>query len=60
MERIFFLIGSLSGALGVIAGAFGAHALKGRLSEEMLHTFEVGVRYQLYHALALLGVVFAM
>ncbi|RME02269.1 MAG: DUF423 domain-containing protein, partial [Deltaproteobacteria bacterium] len=60
MERIFFLIGALSGAIGVIAGAFGAHALKERLPEAMLHTFEVGVRYQLYHALALFGVVFAM
>ena len=60
MTRIFFVMASLSGAIGVIAGAFGAHALKARLSEEMLHTFEVGVRYQIYHALALFAVVLAM
>lgn len=40
--------------LGVAAGAFGAHALKTRLSAEMLAIFETGVRYQMYHALALL------
>ena len=35
-------------------GAFGAHGLRGRLSPEMLAVFETGVRYQMYHALALL------
>jgi uncharacterized membrane protein YgdD (TMEM256/DUF423 family) len=56
MERIFFFIGALSAGLGVAAGAFGAHALKARLSAEMLATFEVGVRYQMYHALGLIVV----
>jgi uncharacterized membrane protein YgdD (TMEM256/DUF423 family) len=55
MERIFIIIGALSGFIGVAAGAFGAHGLKGRLSAEMLAVFEVGVRYQMYHALALIG-----
>lgn len=41
---------------GVAAGAFGAHALRERLSPELLVIFETGVRYQMYHALALLGV----
>ncbi len=40
--------------MGVILGAFGAHALRPHLSPEGLATFETGVRYQLYHALALL------
>lgn len=39
--------------LGVTLGAFGAHALRGRLSSEMLTVFETGVRYHFYHALAL-------
>jgi uncharacterized membrane protein YgdD (TMEM256/DUF423 family) len=59
MERIFFLIGAASAFLGVAAGAFGAHALKQRISTEMLNIFEVGVRYQMYHALALLAVAWA-
>lgn len=49
-------LGSLFAAMGVGLGAFGAHALKTRLSPEDLAIFEVGVRYQMYHALALLGV----
>ena len=55
MERIFFVIGSLSAFVGVAAGAFGAHGLEGRMSTEMLSVFEVGVRYQMYHALALMA-----
>ena len=54
MGRTFLLIGSLAGALGVAFGAFGAHGLRGRLSPEMLAVFETAVRYQMYHALALL------
>lgn len=60
MERIFFLIGTVSAFIGVAAGAFGAHALKSRLSAEMLTTFEVGVRYQMYHAFALLVVAWVL
>ncbi len=37
-------------------GAFGAHALKGQLTENALNSFETGIRYQMYHALALLVV----
>jgi len=59
MDRIFFAIGSLSGFIGVALGAFGAHALKSRLEPELLATFEVGVRYQMYHAFALLAVAWA-
>jgi uncharacterized membrane protein YgdD (TMEM256/DUF423 family) len=56
VDRLFFAIGSLSAFLGVALGAFGAHALKARLDAEMLGTFEVGVRFQMYHALALMAV----
>ncbi len=59
MDRLFFAIGAVSALIGVAAGAFGAHALKSRLSAEMLNTFEVGVRYQMYHALALIAVAWA-
>ena len=47
-------IGALVALLGVGTGAFGAHTLKARLSVEMLQVFEVGVRYQMYHAFALM------
>lgn len=60
MQVIFFVMGGFSGALGVALGAFGAHALKSRLSPERLETFETGVRYQMYHALALLVAAFAV
>jgi uncharacterized membrane protein YgdD (TMEM256/DUF423 family) len=59
MDRIFFALGSISAFLAVGLGAFGAHGLKGRLTPELLATFEVGVRYQMYHALALLAVAWA-
>jgi uncharacterized membrane protein YgdD (TMEM256/DUF423 family) len=51
-------LGALFAALGVMLGAFGAHALKARVSPEDLAIFEIGVRYQMYHALALIGVGF--
>ena len=49
-------IGALMGFVGVGLGAFGAHGLRGRLTPDMLAVFETGVRYQMYHALALLAV----
>ena len=59
MDRVFFALGCISALLAVGAGAFGAHALRARLPAEMLSVFEVGVRYQIYHALALLAVAWA-
>lgn len=56
MSKLFFILGSLFSGLGVALGAFGAHVLKSKLSESLLSTFETGVRYQMYHALALLAV----
>ena len=58
-DRLFLLLGSLFGFTGVLLGAFAAHGLRGRLTDEMLNVFEVGVRYQIYHALALLVVSLA-
>jgi len=59
MDRLFFALGSLSAGLAVALGAFGAHVLKSRLAADMLANFETGVRYQMYHALALLAVAWA-
>jgi uncharacterized membrane protein YgdD (TMEM256/DUF423 family) len=55
VQRRYAAIGALSGFLAVAAGAFGAHALRARLSPDMLQVFETAVRYQMYHALALLA-----
>lgn len=54
MDRTFLLVGALAGFIGVAFGAFGAHGLRSRLSPEMLAVFETGVRYQMYHAFAVL------
>jgi len=59
MNRTFLLIGAISGFIAVAAGAFGAHGLRNRLSPEMLTVFETGVRYQMYHTLAILFVALA-
>lgn len=56
MHKGFLKIGSLTGALSVILGAFGAHALKDKISDHAIAIFETGVRYQFFHALALLFV----
>ena len=47
-------IGAVSSGLAVAAGAFGAHALRGALTPEMLQIFETAARYQMFHGLALL------
>ncbi len=59
MERLFFALGSLSAFVAVGLGAFAAHGLKSRLAPDMLSIFETGVRYQTFHALALLAVAWA-
>lgn len=53
------MLGALSGAIAVAAGAFGAHALRARVEPRLLEVFETGARYQMYHALALLAVAWA-
>ena len=59
MDRLFATLGAVSALLAVAAGAFGAHALRSRLSADLLAAFETGARYQMYHALALLLVAWA-
>ena len=54
MTKKLITTASILGAIAIILGAFGAHALKKVLSPEQLITFETGVRYQMYHALFLL------
>ncbi len=54
MIKIFISLAALFAGLSVAAGAFASHALKERLSDRALQIFEVGARYQMYHALALL------
>lgn len=56
MRKTFLRLGSLAALLAVVLGAFGAHSLKESLSAADLATFEIGVRYQFYHAFALLAV----
>lgn len=51
--RTLLVAACVAGGLAVIFGAFGAHALKARLTADQLLSFETGVRYQMYHALAL-------
>ena len=60
MDRTFLLVGAVGAFLAVTLGAFGAHGLRGRLSPEMLAVFETGVRYHMYHALALILVALVM
>lgn len=60
MSDIALLSGSLFGALAIILGAFGAHALKKILNEEQLKSFETGVKYQMYHAIVLLIIGFSL
>ena len=52
----FLLITTILGALAIVLGAFGAHALKESLSIEGLESFNTAVKYQMYHVLVLLFV----
>ncbi len=58
-QRTFAVLGAASGFIAVAAGAFGAHALKARLTPELLVVFETGARYQMFHALALIAAAWA-
>jgi uncharacterized membrane protein YgdD (TMEM256/DUF423 family) len=60
VDKNFLLIGSVAAFLAVGLGAFGAHGLRTRLSPEMLAVFETGVRYHMFHALALLVTALVM
>src|SRR5687767_7300940 len=56
MNRTYLILGALFGGLGVALGAFGAHGLRNITTDEkIMHGFETGVHYQVYHALALIA-----
>ncbi len=56
MTTFFLPVGALAALLGVVLGAFGAHALRGRLDDYAMSVFETAVQYHFYHALALVAV----
>ena len=56
MDRTFAVLGTLSAAIAMALGAFGAHVLRGRVTPELANVFEVGARYHMSHALGLIGV----
>ncbi|AIG25216.1 DUF423 domain-containing protein [Brevibacillus laterosporus] len=53
MAQTFMILGGIGGFLSVALGAFAAHGLKGKLSDNMLANFQTGAQYQMYHAFAL-------
>ena len=59
MNNFYFAVGASFSLLSVLFGAFGAHTLKDRFSEDMLDIFEVAVRYQMYHGIGLIVVAWA-
>ena len=54
MQKLFLITGTLLGGLAVALGAFGAHGLKKIVAPETVATYQTGVQYQMYHALALI------
>lgn len=56
MNKSFLITAAVLGALSVILGAFGAHALKGKMNADAFDIFETAVKYQFYHVFALLAV----
>jgi uncharacterized membrane protein YgdD (TMEM256/DUF423 family) len=56
MAKLFIQLAAINGALAVMIGAFGAHALKARLTPVLLSVYETGVQYHFWHTLALLAV----
>jgi uncharacterized membrane protein YgdD (TMEM256/DUF423 family) len=54
LGKKFMLVGAIFAGLAVVTGAFGAHALENLISVKQKHTWETGVQYQFYHALALI------
>ncbi|MEX0963981.1 MAG: DUF423 domain-containing protein [Pseudohongiellaceae bacterium] len=56
MSKLIIMLAGINGFLAVSLGAFAAHGLRERLSPELLNTFQTGVQYHMYHALALFGI----
>ena len=60
MSKLLLTLSALSGCLAVILGAFGAHGLKGNISDNLLSAFQTGVHYHMFHTLALFGLAILM
>lgn len=60
IDRLFLALAALLGGTAVGAGAFATHSLRSQLAPRLLEIFETGVRYQMYHALALAIVALAL
>lgn len=60
MVKSWLIVIACSGFLSVALGAFGAHGLKGKISESLFSAFQTAIHYQMFHTLALLGVVVLM
>ena len=60
MKELVLIFGGIYGTLAVILGAFGAHALRRSFNDDQLRSYEVGVRYQVFHAIVLVisGIAF--
>lgn len=56
MQNLFLVAAGINGFIAVALGAFAAHSLKNMLSPQLLETFQTGVQYHMYHALALFGI----
>jgi len=56
MSKLIIMLAGINGFLAVSLGAFAAHLLRDRLSSDLLNTFQTGVQYHMYHALALFGI----
>ena len=54
MSKLFLILGSINAATAVTMGAFGAHSLKTKISEDMLSVFQTAVQYHFYHSLGLM------
>jgi uncharacterized membrane protein YgdD (TMEM256/DUF423 family) len=56
LSKTFLLLAALACMLAVLLGAFGAHALRGKLTPDLLAIYQTAVQYHFWHALGLLAV----
>lgn len=56
MNKKLLITGSVLGIISIVLGAFASHGLEKLVAKDAIETFQVGVRYQMYHALLLLFV----
>ncbi|NJB81880.1 DUF423 domain-containing protein [Wenyingzhuangia aestuarii] len=54
MQNLALIFGGIFGCTAIILGAFGSHLLKNKWSKEILDSYEIGIKYQMYHALFLI------